>query len=81
MVQAAKDEEWESKLKLGNQFRGLHEEEFEFLSRKDREKQEAEAKWRSEEKQELAAYREYVRSLPGELAPDPPWTGLISADS
>jgi hypothetical protein len=53
-----KDEEWETRLKLGNQFRGLHEEEFEFLSGEDKKKRDREAKWRAEENMELNAYRE-----------------------
>ena len=43
---------------MGNQFRGLHEEEFEFLSSEEKKKRDREAKWRAEENMEINAYRE-----------------------
>lgn len=53
-----KDEEWETRLKLGNQFRGLHEDEFQFLTAEERKKQDKEKAWRDEEKRELMEYRQ-----------------------
>lgn len=55
-----KDEEWETRLKLGNQFRGLHEDEFQFLTAEERKKQDKEKAWREEEKRELMEYRQCV---------------------
>ncbi|KAF9068112.1 N-terminal domain of NEFA-interacting nuclear protein NIP30-domain-containing protein [Rhodocollybia butyracea] len=62
----AKQEEWEEKTKLANQFRALEEDEIMFLD-SIREKEEAEEKARREmDGEEVKGFKEYVRfaSLP-----------------
>ena len=58
LTQAAKQEEWEEKTKLANQFRALEEDEIMFLD-SVREKQEEEERLRKErDGEELKRFRE-----------------------
>lgn len=58
LPQAAKQEEWEEKTKLANQFRALEEDEIMFLD-SVREKQEEEERLRKErDGEELKGFRE-----------------------
>ncbi|ORY26261.1 N-terminal domain of NEFA-interacting nuclear protein NIP30-domain-containing protein [Naematelia encephala] len=59
---ALKTEEWDVKMKLSNQYRGLDEEEQRFLAEKARERREAEKKREEEENVELLEYREALAS-------------------
>ncbi|KAI0051728.1 hypothetical protein FA95DRAFT_1554260 [Auriscalpium vulgare] len=60
---AAKQEEWEEKTKLANQFRALEEDEIMFLD-SVRERQEEEERERKErDGEELKSFRECVRYL------------------
>lgn len=45
-------------MKLGNQYRGLQADEFEFLTEKQREKAEKEREVREKDMAELQSYRE-----------------------
>lgn len=45
-------------MKLGNQYRGLHADEFDFLSGKLREQQEKEKRVKEQDNAELMEYRE-----------------------
>lgn len=54
----AKTAEWDEKMKLSNQYRGINEEEFLFLQERENERKGREAKVREEEQRELASYRE-----------------------
>ena len=70
LAEAKKTAEWDEKMKLGNQWRGLGAEELDFLAKKAHEKRAAEKKIEDQEKQDVAEYREYVVSfsLPSALA-------------
>ncbi|WWC97844.1 hypothetical protein V866_004731 [Kwoniella sp. B9012] len=60
-LQAKKDlkkEEWDSKMKLSNQWRGIDSEEQRFLMEKDQEKKEEQRKLEERDAEELRAYRE-----------------------
>ena len=62
-LQAAKQEEWEEKTKLANQFRALEEDEIMFLD-SVREKQEEEERERKErDGEELKSFRESVHCV------------------
>ena len=61
--EAAKTEEWDQRMRLGNQYRGLHDEEYHFLSERSREKIEREHKIREADNAELLNYREWVRGF------------------
>lgn len=50
--------EWDEKMKLGNQWRGLGPEELDFLATKAKEKRAAEKLVEEQEKAELAEYRQ-----------------------
>jgi hypothetical protein len=52
--------EWDEKMKMGNQWRGLATEEVEYLSEKAKEKRAAEKIVKDQEAQDVAEYREYV---------------------
>jgi len=60
ILQAAKTAEWDEKMKLGNQWRGLGPEELKFLADKANEKRAAEKIVEDQEKRDLAEYRECV---------------------
>jgi hypothetical protein len=61
-VQIAKQEEWEEKTKLANQFRALEEDEIMFLD-SVRERQEAEERQRKEKDgEEVQSFKEYTIS-------------------
>ena len=64
LAEAKKTAEWDEKMKLGNQWRGLGAEELDFLAKKAHEKRAAEKKIEDQEKQDVAEYREYVVSFP-----------------
>ncbi|BEI89800.1 uncharacterized protein CcaverHIS019_0211620 [Cutaneotrichosporon cavernicola] len=53
-----KQDWWDDRMKMKNQYRGLVGEEFEFLAEKDREKRDAERKVEEEVNVELQGYRE-----------------------
>jgi hypothetical protein len=55
-----KTEEWDEKMKLSNQYRGLDTEEYGFLAARAREQREKERQVADEESREIASYREYV---------------------
>ncbi|WWC91326.1 uncharacterized protein L201_006269 [Kwoniella dendrophila CBS 6074] len=60
-LQAKKDikkEEWDSKMKLSNQWRGIDSEEQRFLMEKDQEKKAEQRKLEDKEAEELREYRE-----------------------
>lgn len=56
--------EWDEKMKMGNQWRGLATEEVEYLSEKAKEKRAAEKIVKDQEAQDVAEYREYVYTWP-----------------
>jgi hypothetical protein len=61
-IQIAKQEEWEEKTKLANQFRALEEDEIMFLD-SVRERQEAEERQRKEKDgEEVQSFKEYTIS-------------------
>lgn len=53
-----KKEEWDEKMKLGNQYRGLDNEEMAFLRDKAIEQARADRERREQENAEMTAYRE-----------------------
>jgi hypothetical protein len=55
-----KTEEWDEKMKLSNQYRGLDTEEYGFLAARAREQREKERQVADEESRGIASYREYV---------------------
>ncbi|CAD6567676.1 MAG: hypothetical protein TREMPRED_003816 [Tremellales sp. Tagirdzhanova-0007] len=55
---ALKTEEWDSKMKLSNQYRGLQTEELQFLAERAKERKAAEHKREEEENAEVREYRE-----------------------
>ncbi|KAF9651904.1 hypothetical protein BDM02DRAFT_3090254 [Thelephora ganbajun] len=61
-VRAAKQEQWEERNKLGNQFRALEEDEVMFLDSIRERQLEEERKRKEEDGVELASFRECVRS-------------------
>ncbi|KAK4687979.1 hypothetical protein P7C73_g2122, partial [Tremellales sp. Uapishka_1] len=54
----SKREEWDEKMKLGNQYRGLQTEELNFLADKAKERKEAERKLEEKESAEVREFRE-----------------------
>jgi FAM192A/Fyv6, N-terminal domain len=61
--QAAKQEEWEERNKLGNQFRALEEDEVMFLDSIREAQYEEERKRKQQDGEELKNFREYVISF------------------
>jgi hypothetical protein len=62
-LQAAKQEEWEERNKLGNQFRALEEDEVMFLDSIREAQYEEERKRKMQDGEELKNFREYVVSF------------------
>jgi hypothetical protein len=58
--QTKNTEEWDEKMKLGNQYRGLHTDELMFLEEKSRERRAAEREREEAEDEEVRNYREWV---------------------
>lgn len=58
--QALKTEEWDTKMKLSNQYRGLETEELHFLNERAKERRMAERQREEEENAEVREYREYI---------------------
>ncbi len=56
--QEAKREEWDVKMKLSNQYRGLESEELQFLAEKAKERRAAEKLVEQAENDEVREYRE-----------------------
>lgn len=59
--QLLKQEEWDNKMKLGNQYRGLHADEYDFLSEKMKEQRDKERRVKDQDNAEVMEYREYVK--------------------
>ncbi|KAF5313292.1 hypothetical protein D9619_003171 [Psilocybe cf. subviscida] len=73
----AKQEEWEEKTKLANQFRALEEDEIMFLD-SIREKQEEEDRQRKEKDgEEVRSFKEAVAARTSAASGPPPVTGLL----
>lgn len=53
-----KQEEWDNRLKLSNQYRGLDSEELAFLTDKIKEKEDTERRVAEEDAREVQSYRE-----------------------
>ncbi|KAK6904426.1 hypothetical protein L486_07987 [Kwoniella mangroviensis CBS 10435] len=76
-LQAKKDlkkEEWDSKMKLSNQWRGIDSEEQRFLMEKDQEKKEEQRKLEERDAEELRAYREKQAAKASQPIDTPPAT-------
>lgn len=48
-------------MKLGNQYRGLHADEYDFLSEKMKEQRDKERRVKDQDNAEVMEYREYVK--------------------
>ncbi|KAA1468156.1 hypothetical protein DENSPDRAFT_857115 [Dentipellis sp. KUC8613] len=62
LAEAAKQEEWEEKTKLANQFRALEEDEIMFLDSVREQQEEEERKRKERDGEELKGFREAVAS-------------------
>ncbi|WVO22720.1 uncharacterized protein IAS62_004052 [Cryptococcus decagattii] len=69
-----KQEEWDSKMKLSNQWRGLNADEQRFLAEKEAEKRAEQKKLEEREAEEMRAYRERLAARNTSQADDSPPT-------
>ncbi|ODN91467.1 hypothetical protein L198_05985 [Cryptococcus wingfieldii CBS 7118] len=67
-----KNEEWDTKMKLSNQWRGLNAEEKRFLQDKEEEKRRAQKEIETRETEELRQYRERLAERKGGIGSDAP---------
>ncbi|KIS00072.1 hypothetical protein L804_02710 [Cryptococcus deuterogattii 2001/935-1] len=67
-----KQEEWDSKMKLSNQWRGLNADEQRFLAEKEAEKRAEQKKLEEREAEEMRAYRERLAARNTSQAEDLP---------
>ncbi|AFR95973.1 hypothetical protein C343_04083 [Cryptococcus neoformans C23] len=67
-----KKEEWDSKMKLSNQWRGLNADEQRFLAEKEAEKRAEQKKLEEREAEEMRAYRERLAARNTSQADDSP---------
>ncbi|WVQ75420.1 hypothetical protein IAR50_005043 [Cryptococcus sp. DSM 104548] len=67
-----KNEEWDAKMKLSNQWRGLNAEEKRFLQDKEEEKRRKQKEIETRETEELRQYRERLAERKGGIGSDTP---------